>query len=58
MEGMNFGFEYVDALCRSFYGIKDTKCFKAELLDIVGADVEGILKKTADEIENSYDLQE
>lgn len=58
MEGMNFGFEYVDALCRSFYGIKDTKCFKAELLDIVGADVEGILKKTVDEIENSDDLQE
>lgn len=56
IEGMNFGFEYVDALCRGFYGIEDTRCYKAELLDIVGADVDGILKKALEEIDRSEDL--
>lgn len=39
----NFGFEYVEALCRSFYGIDEVICVKAEGLDIIGADVEAIL---------------
>lgn len=39
----NFGFEYVEALCRGFYGIDDVQCVKAEGLDIVGADVAAIL---------------
>ena len=41
----NFGFEYVEALARGFYGIRDVTCVKAEGLDIWGADVENILEE-------------
>ncbi len=41
----NFGFEYVEALCRGFYGIEDVKCIKAEGLDIIGADVAAIMEE-------------
>lgn len=51
---LNLGFDYVKALCQGLYGIEDVVCHKAELLDIVGADVEGILKKTIDEIDKIY----
>ena len=33
------------------YGIKDVKCFKAEMLDVIGMDVESILQKAKDEID-------
>ncbi len=39
----NFGFEYVDALSKVFYGIKNTHFVCAEGLDIIGADTEKIL---------------
>ena len=39
----DFGFQYVATLARSFFGIEDVSCVKAEGLDIVGADVEAIL---------------
>ena len=39
----NMGYDYVKALANTFYGIKNTMCFKAEGLDIWGADVEGIM---------------
>lgn len=54
VEGMNLGFEYVDALCKNFYGIKETICFKAEMLDVIGEDVEGRLKAAEAEIDESY----
>lgn len=38
-----FGFGYVKALAQNFYGIKECELIKATGLDIVGADVEGIL---------------
>ena len=38
-----FGFGYVKALAQSFYGIQECVLIKAVGLDIVGADVEGIL---------------
>ena len=41
----NMGFDYVQALCRSFYGINEVICVKAEGLDIVGAHVEAILEE-------------
>ncbi len=50
----NYGFEYVDALCKTFYGIKDTVCYKAEFLDVVGADVKGIIKKALEEIDRDF----
>ena len=46
-----YGFGYVKGLAQNFYGISDVIGFKAERLDIVGADVEGILAKTMKEME-------
>ena len=45
-----FGFGYIKSLCENFYGIKDVVFIKAEELDIIGSDVENILKKTESEI--------
>ena len=42
----NFGFDYVSALARTFYGINDVKCISAEGLDIRGVDVDSILQST------------
>ena len=41
----NFGFDYVSALAKNFYGINDVQLVKAEGLDIYGADVSSILEK-------------
>lgn len=40
----NFGFSYVKALAKTFYGIEDVRCFSAEGLDIYGADVAQIME--------------
>lgn len=45
-----FGFGYIKALAESFYGIRDVVLVKALGLDLVGADVEGILKEAEEEI--------
>lgn len=39
----NFGYDYVAALAKGFYGISDTRLISAEGLDIRGADIEKIL---------------
>lgn len=39
-----YGYGYVKALARGFYGIQNTILFKAEGLDVIGADVERILQ--------------
>ena len=49
----NFGYDYIKALATTFYGIPNILCFKAENLDIKGADVNSILQKTINEIKNS-----
>ena len=41
----NFGYEYVLALAKSFYGIKDVQCVKAQGLDVYGADVSKIIEQ-------------
>ena len=46
-----YGFGYVKALAQTFYGIQDVLLIKAEGLDIVGANVEGILKEAEQEID-------
>ena len=46
----NFGFEYVTALAKSFYGIDDVKCISAQGLDIHGADVNSILNNAKNSI--------
>ena len=49
----NFGFGYIKALAEVMYGIPETQFFKAEGLDIVGNDVEQIVQKSLDEINES-----
>ncbi|MBR5468753.1 MAG: NAD(P)H-dependent oxidoreductase [Firmicutes bacterium] len=44
LEGMNFGFDYIKALCNLYFGIKDVECIAAEGLDIWGNDAEKILE--------------
>ena len=47
-----FGFGYVKALARGYYGIEDCRLIKALGRDIYGADVEGILQKAEAEIQS------
>lgn len=46
----DFGFSYVKELAETFYGIRQTTCFRAEGLDIIGADVDGIMARAKGEI--------
>ena len=48
-----YGFGYVKGLAQNFYGIRDVKGFRAENLDIMGADVKEILEKTMKEMEEA-----
>lgn len=50
----NLGYEYVRTLVSEFYGIDDTTLFTAEMLDVDGADVPGIMKKAASDIEDYF----
>ena len=49
----NLGYDYVKALATTFYGIENVLYFKAENLDIWGADGDGILRAAAEEIKNT-----
>lgn len=40
----NFGYDYVVAIAKGFYGIQEVELVKAERLDIDGADIENILQ--------------
>lgn len=46
----NYGFEYVKALAETFFNIPEVLCFKAEELDVRGADVKKIITKAKGEI--------
>ena len=46
----NFGFDYVLALAKNFYGINDVQLVKAEGLDIYGADVASIIENVKNEL--------
>ena len=48
----NLGFDYVKALATLYYGIPEVKCFTAELLDIIGADVPAIMAKAKQAVDN------
>lgn len=50
----NLGYDYIKALSDTFYGISNVLCFKAENLDIIGADVNSILEKTNKEINANF----
>ena len=49
-----YGFGYVEALAKSFYGIKDVEFISAAGLDIEGAEVEKILKECEEDIVRRY----
>ena len=46
-----FGFGYVEALAKNYYGIRDVRLIKATGLDLVGADVEQILRAAEQELD-------
>ena len=46
----NFGFDYVKALAKNFFGIEKVGFFSAEGLDIFGADVEKIMEEAKEQI--------
>ena len=47
-----YGYGYVKALAQTFYGIQDVSQVKAEGLDVIGANVEEILKKALEDQQN------
>ena len=47
----NFGFEYVSAVAKLFFGVEKVECFTAEGLDIVGADVAQIMAEAKEKIQ-------
>lgn len=47
-----YGFGYIKALARSFYGISDVKLVAAEGFDIDGADTEDILRTVKEDVDN------
>lgn len=47
-----YGFGYIEALAKNFYGIEEVVLIKAEGLDIFGADTDSIINKALSEIEN------
>lgn len=49
-----YGYGYVQALARQFYGIRQTYCIKAENLDVAGADTESILRRTKSDIDELF----
>ena len=46
-----YGYGYIRELAQSFYSIPDVRMIKAEGLDIIGADIEGILREAEDTID-------
>lgn len=44
-----YGYGYVKAIAQTFYGIQDVSQVKAEGLDVIGANVEEILKKALED---------
>ena len=50
-----YGYGYVKALAQTFYGIPETTLFKADGLDIYGADVEGILHEAENQIDSAFE---
>ena len=49
-----FGFGYVEALARNFYGIEDVQLIKATGLDLEGAPVEDILRDCEADIDRRF----
>lgn len=41
----NLGFQYIEGLCKTLFGIPETKCISVQGLDVEGADVEALMAK-------------
>ena len=50
----SFGFGYVEALAKSFYGISDVELIRAAGLDLIGAPVEELLQAAEGEIARRF----
>lgn len=46
----NFGFEYIEAVAKGFFGVAKVECFTAEGLDIWGADVAAIMAEAKERV--------
>lgn len=46
-----FGYGYIKTLAQDAFGIKEVALIRAEMLDIIGSDADGIVEKAAAEIE-------
>lgn len=53
----NLGFDYIKALARLYYGIPEVICFTAEFLDIVGADVPGIMDAAKAAVDKAFERE-
>ena len=50
-----YGYGYVETFFKVFYGVEDFEYYHAQELDIIGADVEGILNKVRAQIDEKYE---
>ena len=50
-----FSFDYLTAMAKEYFGIRETRLIYAEYLDICGNDPEAILQSAIDQIERSAD---
>ncbi|MBQ1281750.1 MAG: NAD(P)H-dependent oxidoreductase [Oscillospiraceae bacterium] len=46
----DFGYSYAETIAKSFFGIPETVCIRAENLDVIGADTEAILQRAREEV--------
>lgn len=51
---LNLGYEYLEKLCKVYYGINETVCYTAEGLDIEGNSVEEIMKEAEERAVQKY----
>jgi len=51
---LNLGYEYLEKLCKVYYGINETVCYTAEGLDIEGNSVEEIMKEAEEKAVQKY----
>ncbi len=47
----NFGYDYIEAVCRLYFGINESQCYLAQGLDIVGNDPQAILQEAIDKLD-------
>ena len=50
----DFGYNYIKTMAQGFYGIPEVQCFTAEFLDVIGNDVEAIMKAAEEAVDNSF----